>query len=93
MGILMNVIANDKDDPEILRASLETLINICTSQKVGSDQDLGVMFTEIFIKEPSNVSLLLNILETYDFYVRFSAIQLLALLLSNRRFGEKKNFF
>ena len=35
------------------------------------------------IKDPSNVALLLEILEKPDFYVRFNSIQLLSTLLNN----------
>jgi len=42
------------------------------------------MFTEIFVKTTANVSLLLGLLEVYDFYVRYHTVTLLTLLLENR---------
>lgn len=41
------------------------------------------MFTEIFTKDPANVSLLLEVLEDSDFYVRFNTVQLLNTLMGN----------
>ncbi|KAJ3195898.1 hypothetical protein HK101_010730 [Irineochytrium annulatum] len=41
------------------------------------------MFSEIFVKTPSNVALLLDILEESDYYVRFNTVQLLSTLLQN----------
>ncbi|KAJ3417304.1 Vesicle-mediated ER to Golgi transport protein [Chytridiales sp. JEL 0842] len=46
-------------------------------------RDLGVMLTEIYIKVASNVTILLDILEEYEFYVRFNTIQFLSTLLEN----------
>jgi hypothetical protein len=37
----------------------------------------------VFIQDPSNVALLLDILEEVDFYVRFNCIQLLSTILKN----------
>jgi hypothetical protein len=48
------------------------------------DNDLGVGFTEIFVKRPDYVSLLLSLLEEYDNYVRFYTVQVLTILLTNR---------
>lgn len=85
MPILINVLNEDRSDVEILRAALETLNTVCTVQKENPDeQDLGVMFTEIFVKTSANVSLLLGLLEIYDFYVRYHTVTLLTLLLENR---------
>ena len=49
-----------------------------------AENNLGVMFSEIYIKDPSNVTILLDILEETDFYVRFDVIQLLSTLLSSK---------
>jgi uncharacterized SAM-dependent methyltransferase len=45
---------------------------------------LGAQFTEIFVKDSANVSLLLSILEETDFHVRYNAIDLLKALLKNK---------
>lgn len=45
---------------------------------------LGERFTEIFIKKKENVGLVLDYLEEFDFHVRWPALQLLLLLLTNK---------
>ncbi len=46
-------------------------------------QDLGIQFTEIFIKDPNNTAALLSILEEPDFYVRYQTVELLSTVLAN----------
>ncbi|XP_058883984.1 general vesicular transport factor p115-like isoform X2 [Acipenser ruthenus] len=46
--------------------------------------DLGCQFTEIFIKEQENVTLLLSLLEEFDFHVRWPGVKLLTALLKNQ---------
>ena len=48
------------------------------------ESDLGVGFTEIFVKRPDYVSSLLSLLDEYDNYVRFYTVQVLTMLLTNR---------
>ncbi|KAI8848660.1 p115 like vesicle tethering protein [Chytridium lagenaria] len=98
MPVLINVLTKDRHDVEIVKPTLETLHVLCSSEDAGSpskvassptsptamdSRDLGVMFSEIYIKSPTNIALLLDILEEQDFYVRFHAIQLLSTLLQN----------
>ncbi|KAJ3161068.1 Vesicle-mediated ER to Golgi transport protein [Geranomyces michiganensis] len=76
-------------DVDIVKASMETLNILCTAetdaespnppsgQSKKGTEDLEIMFTEIFTKDAGNVTLLLDILEEVDFYVRFYTVQLL----------------
>ncbi|CAB3986473.1 general vesicular transport factor p115-like, partial [Paramuricea clavata] len=96
MDILCNVLTNDRNDSEILGLALEALCNITSAEtqgqqeevsregQVASDAELGVQFTEIFIKNQENISVLLSLLEEYDFHVRWPAVRLLTILLKNR---------
>ncbi|KAJ3045282.1 Vesicle-mediated ER to Golgi transport protein [Rhizophlyctis rosea] len=92
MAVLAVVLKKDRMDVDIIKAALETLTILCTSEAADSpgtnaaikdSNDLGIMFTEIYIKDASNVTLLLDILEEVDFYVRFYTVQLLTTLLQN----------
>ncbi|KAJ3295360.1 Vesicle-mediated ER to Golgi transport protein [Borealophlyctis nickersoniae] len=90
MPVLINVLKNDRMDVEIIKATLETLNILCTSddkekgKQGGKDvNNLGIMFTEIYVKDPANVTLLLDVLEEVDFYVRFDTVELLTTLLKN----------
>lgn len=46
--------------------------------------NLGEQFTEMFIKNPENVTLVLGFLEEYDFRVRWPAVKLLSSLLASK---------
>lgn len=65
---------------------METLNNLCSQEDarhVNPADNIGLQFTEDFLNTSENVRVVLEILEEYDFYVRFHAIQLLATLLAN----------
>ncbi|CAG2164249.1 unnamed protein product [Oppiella nova] len=65
----------------------ETPVNPSTTGASGGDQsspDLGVQFTEIFIKRKENVALLLELLAENDFKVRYPSVKLLIGLLRNK---------
>ncbi|PNF28010.1 General vesicular transport factor p115 [Cryptotermes secundus] len=94
MGALCQVLEMDRRDCEIVGYALDTLCNITapesfedeehTSLSLSSVGNIGEQFTEIFIKQPDNVGLVLGFLEEYDFHVRWPAVKLLTSLLDNR---------
>lgn len=55
MSALIDVLRNDRADTEITSLALETIIHITTAETTDngepSEEDVGVMFTEIFVKE------------------------------------------
>lgn len=85
MDILRQVLELDRSDCEIIGYCLDTLCNI-TSKEVFEEENenninmninVGEQFTEMFLKNSENVSLVLSFLEEYDFRVRWPAIRLL----------------
>lgn len=63
---------------------------VCTPEE-GEDPSVssyssmvGEQFTEIFTKRQENIELLLNLLDEFDFKVRYPAVKLLTNLLKNR---------
>lgn len=60
------------------------VIGIISVDKNDSKNKIGEQFTEIFIKHPDSVGLVLMFLEEFDFRVRWPALKLLAYLLENR---------
>ncbi|KAL7404902.1 hypothetical protein ABVT39_020761 [Epinephelus coioides] len=46
--------------------------------------DLGAQFTDQFIQDPEHVTLLLTLLEEFDFHVRWPGVKLLTALLKNQ---------
>ncbi|KAJ3246039.1 hypothetical protein HDU78_008047 [Chytriomyces hyalinus] len=94
LSVLVGVLKTDRMDVEIIKAALETLNVICSFDedldgKEGRE-DLSRLFTEVYTKDPGNVTVLLEILEEFEFYIRFNAIQFLTTLLetSSERLQE-----
>lgn len=92
MDALRQTLEVDHADCEIIAYCLDTLCNITSAENFEEDKEGGVrlnvnvgeQFTEMFIKNPDNVSLVLSFLEEYDFRVRWPAVKLLTSLLSNK---------
>ncbi|XP_055641594.1 general vesicular transport factor p115-like [Toxorhynchites rutilus septentrionalis] len=92
MHALLQVMEMDRADPEIIGYCLDTLCHITSQEQFEEDNpdnpsvtvNIGEQFTEMFLKSNENVSLILNSLEEYDFWVRWSAIKLLTSLLANK---------
>jgi len=65
-----------------------TAVNVILSEHASlspaSVGSVGEQFTEIFIKQPDNVVLVLGFLEEYDFHVRWPAVKLVTALLANK---------
>ncbi|KAG8593322.1 hypothetical protein GDO81_000794 [Engystomops pustulosus] len=95
MDHLLNVLQTDRADSEIIGYALDTLYNILSNdaeEAAESEEenpqaqtdDLGVQFTEMFIKQQENVTILLSILEEFDFHVRWPGVKLLTCLLKQQ---------
>ncbi|XP_003469428.2 general vesicular transport factor p115 isoform X2 [Cavia porcellus] len=89
MEHLIHVLQTDRSDSEIIGYALDTLYNIISNDEeeeleensTRQSEDLGSQFTEIFIKQQENVTLLLSLLEEFDFHVRWPSVKLLTSLL------------
>lgn len=89
MEHLIHVLQTDRSDSEIIEYALDTLYNIISNDEeeeleensTRQSEDLGSQFTEIFTKQPENVTLLLSLLEEFDFHVRLPGVRLLTSLL------------
>lgn len=87
MDVLRQVLELDRADPEIIGYCLDTLCNITSKEVFEEEQEndinvnikanQGEQFTEMFLKNPENLSLVLGLLEEYDFRVRWPALKLL----------------
>ncbi|XP_060637341.2 general vesicular transport factor p115 isoform X3 [Anolis sagrei] len=93
MPHLIHVLQTDRSDSEIIGYALDTLYNIISNDLEEEEQeensqkqveDLGSQFTEIFIKQHENVTLLLTYLEEFDFQVRWPGVKLLTALLKQQ---------
>ncbi|XP_055081505.1 general vesicular transport factor p115 isoform X5 [Periophthalmus magnuspinnatus] len=93
---LINILQTDRSDSEIVGYALDTLYNlICNDEEEEQDEsedenaqkqadDLSAQFTEKFIEDPEHVTLLLTLLEEFDFHVRWPGVKLLTALLKNQ---------
>nr|XP_033816258.1 general vesicular transport factor p115 isoform X2 [Geotrypetes seraphini] len=91
MEHLVNVLQTDRSDVEIIGYALDTLHNIMSNEMDEPEEnsqsqadDLGSQFTEIFIKQQENVTLLLSYLEEFDFQVRWPGVKLVTTLLKQQ---------
>uniref|UniRef100_A0A3Q1JXR9 General vesicular transport factor p115 n=1 Tax=Anabas testudineus TaxID=64144 RepID=A0A3Q1JXR9_ANATE len=91
MDHLINILQTDRSDSEILGYALDTLYNIiCNDEeeeqgiKPPQADDMGAHFTDKFIQDPEHVTLLLTLLEEFDFHVRWPGVKLLTALLKNQ---------
>ncbi|XP_033024863.1 general vesicular transport factor p115 isoform X2 [Lacerta agilis] len=93
MPHLIHVLQTDRSDSEIIGYALDTLYNIISNDLEEEEQeensqkqteDLGSQFTELFIKQPDNITLLLTYLEEFDFHVRWPGVKLLTVLLKQQ---------
>ncbi|CAG8703134.1 2880_t:CDS:10, partial [Dentiscutata erythropus] len=85
LGALLHILNEDRADIDTTKAILEILNILCTPDgQQDPTVDLGVRFTDEIVHDSANINLLLDILQEYDFYVRFHNIQLLGTLLSIR---------
>lgn len=101
MEHLIHVLQTDRSDSEIIGYALDTLYNIISNDEeeeveensTRQSEDLGSQFTEIFIKQQENVTLLLSLLEEFDFHVRWPGVKLLTSLLKTTRASGSANYF
>ncbi|KAI4903761.1 hypothetical protein NFI96_023339 [Prochilodus magdalenae] len=89
LDTLYNIICNDEEEEQgiyiglISKVWTQRYLSISLSEDAQRRQedDIGAQFTERFIQEPENVTLLLTMLEEFDFHVRWPGVKLLTALL------------
>ncbi|KAF9508661.1 hypothetical protein BS47DRAFT_1350130 [Hydnum rufescens UP504] len=101
---LISVLQVDaKEDSDIGKATLETLVILCecsepaeaegskSKSKIPKD-DIGLKHTDIILQQPEATHTLLYLLTQTNFYVRFTSVQLLSVLLLNRPQKVQQHF-
>jgi HEAT repeat protein len=99
MHVLIEVLKQNKMDSELCCLALDTLFNIVDTsehskeepdtQSVNKEQeqilpaDISAQFSEMFVKDKANVELLFELLDEFEFQVRWSTIKLLNALILN----------
>lgn len=87
--VLLDVLRRDKMDHEIVGYSVETLWNVTEIDRLGSGEDKAsrpeMQCSEVIVQNQENITLLLGILEDFEFSVRRPATLLLWALFQNKR--------
>ncbi|KAJ8750398.1 hypothetical protein K2173_014313 [Erythroxylum novogranatense] len=85
--VLMSVLKEERDDVEMIRGALETLVSALTpidhAKESKNEVQPALMNTDLLSREADNISLLLSLLSEEDFYIRYYSLQILTALLSN----------
>ncbi|KAF9377653.1 hypothetical protein CPC16_011732 [Podila verticillata] len=82
--VLCKVLQQDYMDVDICKAVLEILTILCQADPNQEEsQEFAIDMSKAILDDAENVTTLLDILEEYDFYVRFHVVSLLALLVLN----------
>lgn len=93
MNAFVHALQTDSIDCELIGYVLDTLCNVTSPEPLDEEEQpdvdcdlskIGAQFTEIFIKQPENVGLILAFLDEFDFRVRWPAVKLLTSLLNNK---------
>lgn len=88
---LLEVLQNDAEiDAEIAKAVLETITQLCESDD--DSKDLALKHTDYVIGNEQAVHILFSLLGDTHFYTRYATLQLLSVLLQNRR-SQVQGFF
>ncbi|XP_068650224.1 golgin candidate 6 isoform X2 [Aristolochia californica] len=82
--VLMTILKEERDDVEMVRGALETMVGALTplSSAHGPKNEVqpALLNSDLLSREPDSISLLLSLLSEDDFYVRYYTLQLLTVL-------------
>lgn len=88
LDTLYNLICNDEeeeqDESEDAVTPKHKTESVPDENAQKQADDLGALFTDKFIEDPEHVTLLLTLLEEFDFHVRWPGVKLLTALLKNQ---------
>lgn len=90
LDTLYNIICNDEEEEQdesedaVMLKHKQKRVPMPDENAQKQADDLGAQFTEKFIEDPEHVTLLLTLLEEFDFHVRWPGVKLLTALLKNQ---------
>ncbi|XP_050926532.1 LOW QUALITY PROTEIN: general vesicular transport factor p115 [Lates calcarifer] len=89
LDTLYNIICNDEEEEQDAVTPLPASgkhknVSVPDENAQKQADDLGAQFTDKFIQDPEHVTLLLTLLEEFDFHVRWPGVKLLTALLKNQ---------
>ncbi|XP_068445308.1 general vesicular transport factor p115 isoform X1 [Clinocottus analis] len=89
LDTLYNILCNDEEEEQdavtpISASAKHKNISMPDETAQKQSDDLGAQFTDQFVQDPEHVTLLLTLLEEFDFHVRWPGVKLLTVLLKNQ---------
>ncbi|CAA7046589.1 unnamed protein product [Microthlaspi erraticum] len=85
--VIMGILKEQRDDVEMVRGALETLLGALTpidhARAQKTEVQAALMNSDLLSREAENITLLLSLLEEEDSYVRYYTLQTLTALLMN----------
>ncbi|WOL07815.1 golgin candidate 6 [Canna indica] len=85
--VLLNVLKKERDDVELIRAALETILSsltpIETTYGQKNEVQPALVNSDLLSRESESISLLLSLLSEDDFYVRYYTLQIITALLTH----------
>ncbi|TDZ23111.1 Intracellular protein transport protein USO1 [Colletotrichum orbiculare MAFF 240422] len=83
---LIGSLSRDAEDVDTVKVVLETLLMLFSPNEKSPEasEDIALWLADEFTMRQENITLLLNLLESGDFYSRLYSLQLLAAILSSR---------
>ncbi|EPS70331.1 hypothetical protein M569_04427, partial [Genlisea aurea] len=84
--VLLGVLKEERDDVEMVRGALETLVGALNPIEHGrvlkSEVQPALMNSDLLSREAESISIILSLLSEEDFYVRYYTLQLLTTLVT-----------
>ncbi|XP_037328429.2 general vesicular transport factor p115 isoform X3 [Pungitius pungitius] len=89
LDTLYNILCNDEEEEQdavtpVSASGKPKNVSMPDETTQKQSDDLGAQFTEQFVQDPEHVTLLLALLEEFDFHVRWPGVKLLTALLKNQ---------
>ncbi|XP_076150866.1 general vesicular transport factor p115 isoform X2 [Alosa pseudoharengus] len=84
LDTIYNIICSDEEEEQDAVPPVSGKTRNIPEEMQKQEDDVGAQFTERFIQDPENITLLLTLLEEFDFHVRWPGVKLLTALLKNQ---------
>lgn len=83
---LIGSLSNDREDVDTVKVTLETLLMLFNPNESSPEasEEIALWLADEFTQRQDNITLLLDFLETQDFYSRLYSLQLLSAILASR---------
>lgn len=83
---LIGSLSNDREDVDTVKITLETLLMLFNPNESSPEasEEIALWLADEFTQRQDNITLLLDFLDTQDFYSRLYALQLLSAILASR---------